>query len=121
MPPLKAGQDSLDVSDPELAVVSNLVSNDTVIVSIAPLRPRAARKLKRLVCYALAELHPKNSSIKPILLLLQGMRDYIESPEQDIYNTLRIGRRWINIVSRVSEESDRPLTGILHVIEDSST
>ncbi|OJJ52119.1 hypothetical protein ASPSYDRAFT_95826 [Aspergillus sydowii CBS 593.65] len=121
MPPLKAGQGSLDISDPELAAVSNLISNDTVIVSIAPLRPRAARKLKRLVCYALAELHPKNSSIKPILLLLQGMRDYIESPEQDIYNTLRIGRRWINIVSRVSEESDRPLTGILHVIEDSST
>ncbi|KAL4948712.1 hypothetical protein BDW69DRAFT_88721 [Aspergillus filifer] len=112
-----AGKDNPDNIDPVLAAINELISAEAVFSSITRTNLVATQKLKRLVCYALADLHPKGTSIKSIVLQLQSTLRCVEFPEQDIYQALRIGRRWKDIVSRVSEKPGYPLTGLLHVFE----
>ncbi|KAL4960558.1 LipA and NB-ARC domain protein [Aspergillus stella-maris] len=111
------GKDKPDNSDPSLAAINKVISAEMVFLSITRTNLVDTQKLKRLVCYALADLHPKGTSINHITLQLQGALGCIESPAQDIYQALRIGRRWKDIVSWVSEKSGCPLTGILHVLK----
>lgn len=105
MPPQAAKTDP-DGLDPDLMAISERISADAVFLFITPISPKATRKLKRLVCYALAEVHPKNASTRPIVLQLRGITDYAESPENHIYRVLKAGRQWTGIVSQVSEGCD---------------
>ena len=77
-------------------------------------------KWKRLVCYALAELHMKNTTTKPFIHQANTLLGSSKSLKNKTYNARRIGNRWKAIVSWVSRESDQPLTGILLVLDKPS-
>lgn len=94
------------------------ISARTVFCTITRTCCTHTGKWKRLVRYVLAELHMRNTSIKPLVHQAKATLGDVKFPENMIYNARRIGRRWHAIVSWISRESDQPLTGILLVLEN---
>lgn len=54
--------------------------------------------LKRFYCYALAKLHPKGTSIDPIIERIKDAIPTDNGIEQKIYNVLWTGRKWATII-----------------------
>lgn len=97
--------------------MSAQISAKTVFCTITRTCCTHTEQWKRLVRYVLAELHPRNKSIGSLVRQAKAALGDVEFPVNVIYNARRTGRRWHDIVSWISQESDQPLTGILLVLE----
>lgn len=53
---------------------------------------------KRFHCYAVAQLHPKGTSIEPIVKRIKDAISDYDGVRQKVYNILWTGRKWATIV-----------------------
>ncbi|KJZ68661.1 hypothetical protein HIM_11946 [Hirsutella minnesotensis 3608] len=82
--------------------------------------------LKRLHCFALAQIHPKGAPIEPIVERIKHHVGDVQNINQKIYNLLWVGRQWSKIAETMGAVTtqDRPsdrLLGVLCLLGSGST
>lgn len=96
-----------------------LVNTKSVLDCFVP-SSTSSRQFKRIVFYALVELHPRKTSTAVLISQLKDLLRDVNITACQIYRARRIGHRWKAIVSWASRESDEQLTGLLRTLDGTS-
>ncbi|KAK8076088.1 hypothetical protein PG994_003360 [Apiospora phragmitis] len=79
--------------------------------------------VRRICCYAFAQLHKKNTSISPIVQEIKKEFPNDQDTTTKVQNILRVGRKWVETVQclgSIVERNPGELTGLLCLLEPAS-